>query len=683
MVPGVLWTAKTTCMTLGWLLCSCAPSEIWAQDRDQDLSAASLEQLTQMQISVSSFARKDEDLWLTPAAVFVITKEDIANSTASSIPELLRVVPGLQVAQINASYWAVTARGFNSEYASKLLVLIDGRTMYSEIYSGAHWDTIDLPLEAIERIEVIRGPGAAVWGTNAVNGVINIISKPTQRVTAVLASGHASRIDDGVTVGYDGPLGDRAQYRGFLRFTDRKPFELASGAQAFDGAGTWRGGGRLAWKRGSSDSINTSGDLYGGHLRNQIMPSVALPVGPDNMEHESVAGGFVLSRWEHKSESSDTALQGYYDDQSRHELSGATRTRTTDVDFQRHHVLGGRNDLVWGSELRFTADHIFGVLIPATRSDYRNYLGNGFLQDEIAIRPQHLTVTLGSKVQMGTLAGFQVQPSVRLLFAPSSTQSVWAAISRAAVAPSLQDKYVQFPLTLGVLNGLLVAGLLQGSPGFKAETVVAYEAGYRRRIGSTLTVDLASFFNDSHRIESINLGGFGFQPLPAPHLLVTFSYENGFRARSGGTEAAVSWKPLPTLTLHGSYAWMEARTTQVDPGNVTILNAWNTPRNSFTGTASWNFARKWSVDALVSRVGCLPTNPLPSLTSAGAGPARIVPAYTRADVHVRRKLGRSIELDAGGTNLQSPRHLEFDAGTGYITPAYIPRSLFGKGTWTF
>ena len=210
----------------------------------------SLEQLSQIVVTVTSVEKKVQDLWLTPAAVYVITKEDIAHSSATSIPELLRVVPGLQVAQINASSWGVTARGFNSEYASKLLVLVDGRTVYSEIYSGAHWDQVDLPLEQIERIEVIRGPGAAIWGTNAVNGVVNIISKKIRTEMGTLVSGHVSRIDDAGTVGYSGPLWSRAQYSGYVRYIDRQPFELASGEQAFDGAGTWRGGGRLSVLRG-------------------------------------------------------------------------------------------------------------------------------------------------------------------------------------------------------------------------------------------------------------------------------------------------------------------------------------------------------------------------------------------------------------------------------------------------
>jgi iron complex outermembrane recepter protein len=189
----------------------------------------SLEQLSQTEIRVTSAAKKDQDLWLTLAAVYVITKEDIAQSSATSIPELLRVVPGLQVAQIDASFWAVTARGFNSEYASKLLVLVDGRTVYSEIYSAAHWDQVDLPLEQIERIEVIRGPGAAVWGTNAVNGVVNIISKKIPAQRGNLVSGHVSRIDDAGTVGYSGPLGSRAHYGGYVRYIDREPFEVAGG----------------------------------------------------------------------------------------------------------------------------------------------------------------------------------------------------------------------------------------------------------------------------------------------------------------------------------------------------------------------------------------------------------------------------------------------------------------------
>jgi iron complex outermembrane receptor protein len=304
------------------------PIYAFAQDHHGDVFAASLEDLTQMQIKVSSFSKQEEDLWLTPAAVYVISTTDIERSTASSIPELLRGVPGLQVQQINASYWAVTARGFDSEYASRLLVLVDGRTVYSEIYSGAHWDTIDLPLQDIERIEVIRGPGAVVWGSNAVNGVINIISKAARQEKGLLVTEQVGRVDEEATVQYAAALGERVHYRAFARYFDRKPLELATGSEAFDGAGTWRGGGRVDWQKSGMDWISTNGDVYGGHLKTQILPDFSPPGITNGMDHDTVGGGYAMSRWEHQSEESNRVLQVYYDEQSRGELEGHTRTRT-------------------------------------------------------------------------------------------------------------------------------------------------------------------------------------------------------------------------------------------------------------------------------------------------------------------------------------------------------------------
>jgi iron complex outermembrane recepter protein len=647
-----------------------------------DLSDISLEQLATATISVSSSARKDEDLWLTPAAVYVIGREDIARSTATTIPELLRGVPGLQVAQINASYWAVTARGFNSEYASKLLVLIDGRTVYSEIYSGTHWDTIDMPLEDIERIEVIRGPGAAVWGTNAVNGVINIISKPTRETKGLLLSGRVGRLDDAGTLEYAGRMGAGVRYRGFVSYIDRRPFDLAQGGQAFDGAGTWRGGGSLMWQKSARDSVKMSGDVYNGHLRNQIVPKFAPVTAPDGNEYESVAGGFLLSRWEHKTERSQSALQVYYDDQTRNELDGSTRTRTTDLDFQSHHAAGAHHDLVWGGNFRFTADHIVGATTMTGRHDIRNYLEDAFLQDEITLAPHRLTLTVGTRVQDGTLAGLQVQPSARLLFVSSKAQTMWLALSRAGVAPSLQDKYLQLALTLPPVEGLPLMVTALGNPKFKTENVIAYEAGFRRRLWGGLAFDAAAFFNDSHRIQALETT-IWFDLLPYPHLVGDLLYTNGFRALSGGIETALVWKPLPRLTLNGNYAWMEAHTFQVDPGAVTILTMFNAPRNQFTGTGFWNVGRGWGVGARLANVGALPIAPEPSADPTQHNLPGVLAGYTRVDADASWKVGRRVELGAGGTNLQAARHVEFDAGTGYVMPAYVPRSWFIKGTWSF
>ena len=648
-----------------------------------------------MQVQVTSFARRDEDLWDTPAAVFVITKEDIARSAATSIPELLRMVPGMQVAQIDAATWAISARGFNSAYSSKLLVLIDGRTAYSEIYSGAHWDQTDLPLEEVERIEVIRGPGAAVWGANAVNGVVNIITKRARSTAGTLTSARIGRIQGMSYLRYGGSLGDRIQYRAFASYNQRRPLELANGDADYDGENVARGGGRIDWQRNREDWMTLSGDLYGGHLKQRLRPEFAVPVGPNGQDPGSVAGGYLMGRWEHKRSRSDSALQAYFDDTSRHELGAYARTRTLDAEYQKHFLAGARHDLVWGAEVRFTFNHLKSDPPLTPKPDYNNYLVTGFMQDEFSLIPHRLTLTLGTKLQQGTQAGFQAQPTLRLLWAPTHNQSLWGAVSRAAVAPSIQDKDLEVPLNLGVQSGLPITGTLEGNPNIEPETVIAYEAGYRRKLPANTTLDIASFFNVNHRLLSLAELTPVFEPSPTPHLVSNLLYTNGFRARTAGVEAALSWKPISSVLFHGTYAWMQAQTRQVNtgsdgqinlsqvaqvvPGNVGLIDLWSTPRNSFSISASWAFFSGWSVNTFLSHADALPRDEGVQFDATVVN----VPALTRLDLHLTHKVSRFLELDAGGTNLLQPRHVEFGSTTTVIVPDYIPRSLFVRARWTF
>ena len=660
-----------------WCLGSVVSAPVsFAQRPQDDLSKASLEELTQIQVRVSSFARKDEDLWTTPAAVFVITKEDITRSSVSSIPELLRMVPGLQVAQMDASTWAVSARGFNNAYATKLLVLIDGRTVYSEVFSGVPWDQIDLPLAEIDRIEVIRGPGAAVWGTNAVNGVINIITRKTRSTTGLLVSDNLSRIGETADIRFGAPLGQRAQYRAFASYVDRNPLDTVSKMHAFDGEQTIRGGGRLDWQQSPSNWITTSGDIYGGHIKRQINSDIVLYGGPNQQEKESIAGGHFLGLWEHTSPRADMAFQFYFDDQSTHELGSYLRTRTLDIDYRDHRSLGSHSDLVWGGELRFTGDRIRAVLLPTDLTHFMNYLVDGFAQDEIAIVPRKLTLTVGSKIQSGTLAGFQIQPSARMLWSPTETQSVWAAVSRAAVAPSLQDRDIRLALEEGVENGLPIIAELTGNPLFKPETVIAYELGYRRRVSRTLTLDTAAFINKNDRLQSVSSGDPSFVSTPFPHIGEILLFTNGFRASSAGVETTASWKPFPSLSIQGNYTWMQIHATQTEAGPIALVDLWNSPRNNFSGSVAWSFAPRWSANSFVSYIGYLSADQTGTVTHE-------VPSYTRLDFNLARKVGRSLEFEIGGTNLLTPLHFEFADGTNFFAPSQIPRSAFIKASWTF
>ena len=680
------WTLRRVVLALlgcvalsGWIF-----QAVCGAQTTGDITQLSLEQLSQAQISVSSFGRKDEDLWKTPAAVFVITRKEIEESGASCIPELLRMVPGVQVAQINAAVWAVSVRGFNSANSNKLLVLVDGRSVYTEIFSGTQWDQIELPLDNIDRIEVIRGPGAVAWGANAVNGVINIITRHARATQGLMLSGSSSRIEQTGLARWGATRGDRIQYTGFAQYVSRAPLLTASGGSAFDGEEIFRAGGVADLRQSAANSFTLDGDVYSGRLKQQILSSIDIDVGPDHQEHETLSGGHVLGRWEHKSAAaSELALQVYFDDQSRHQLANDIRTRSFSADFQNHLPAGAWNDLVMGGQLRLSFDHFRGDVLINRRAEYTNYLLEGFVQDEMTLLPNRLSLTLGSKIENGTLAGFQLQPSARALYTFSPALTVWVAVSRAVVAPSLQDTQLAIPITLANPGGLPVFGQFLGDPAYLPERVIAYEAGSRTRVHRMFSIDLAAFYNSNSRVQSLSVGAPVLVAGPQPSLFTTLLYTNGFQARSGGMEASLAWKPRSNLSFQTGYAWLQSHSAQILPGLVFLVDGWNTPRHTVSETVSWKVGPHWDAGGFFNFVGWLP--PPDGILSAPTqgGSSSFTPAYSRLDLHLSRKLPHSFEIEAGGTNLLSSRHLEISSSSNYGLPTYIPRSASFRVSWSY
>ncbi|SEG36908.1 iron complex outermembrane recepter protein [Bryocella elongata] len=653
------------------------PSIAQTSSADQ-LKASSLEDLTQMQISVSSFARRSEDLEKTPAAVYVITSEQIEHSAAASIPDLLRMVPGVQVAQINAYTWAVTARGFNNQFADRLLVLLDGRTIYSEIFYGVNWDEIDIPLSTIDRIEVVRGPGAAVWGTNAVNGVVNIITKPVRHTIGTSVTSQASNLLQETTIHYAGALTERSQFSLDLTGNHRRALVDSDGVQAFDGQHAQRLGGHIDWQPNLRDTVSISGDLYRETQHADLLQPLAS--SSSQFYSQALSGGFILSRWERKAATSELVFQAYYDRQVLFELNNHGVTQTGDLDVQNHFHAGAKNDIVFGGELRLGSNQFNGsprvTLLPV----YNTYLVASFAQDEITLVPNKLFATVGTKVQDGTLAGFQAQPSVRLLWAPVTGQSLWAAASHAAVDTPVAEIGLDLDEIVGTSNGLPVVSLLDGNPAIKPEFVDAYEAGYRTHLRHDLSLDFAAFYNVNSRL----IGTISGTPQPGmqygPDVEVPTTYVNGYSARSAGLEAAMSWKPSRHLDLAGSYTWMQAHGKQTTAGDLQINNSWSSPRNSGSLSASWALPRGWRANSFLQYVEKL-TDTSPSFH--GSTPGQEIGGYARLDLHLSHSLGRHLDLDAGGTNLLSPRHLEFGDNSGLNTCLEVPRSLYVKAKVSF
>jgi iron complex outermembrane recepter protein len=358
-----------------------------------DLSTLSLEDLTL--VDVCSVARKTQELFKTPAAVFVITREDIRASGANTLPELFRMVPGVQVAQVSANAWAVSARGFNSRFADKLLVLIDGRSIYSEIYSGVFWDQNDLVIDNIERIEVIRGPGGTLWGANAVNGVINIITRSAKQTLGTKIVAVGGSLENGGTIRHGAELGAKFQYRGSLKYLRLSPLRSDDGESANDGGSSLRAGARGDWQPTAKDLITVHGDFFHGsetqRVANRPMTGGASSVSDD----VGVIGGYALGRWEHRFVGSDIALQIYYSDSRRQELGGAGCEHILDFDFQNHLPSFHRNDIVWGLGYRVNADHISRTPAAFSKDHHRDVLQSFFFEDEYSLVPQKLIVTGG------------------------------------------------------------------------------------------------------------------------------------------------------------------------------------------------------------------------------------------------------------------------------------------------
>jgi len=643
----------------------------------QDLFAMSLEQLTKVQ--VSSVSRHDEPLLDTPAAVFVITRDDIRRSGATSIPEVLRMVPGVEVAQIDANKWAVSARGFNNRFANKMLVMIDNRTVYNQLYSGVFWDQTDVSLDDVERIEVVRGPGATLWGANAVNGVINIVTRPATQTQGTELVAEAGRIDQQTVARYGGRLGDSAAWRIYGKYLHRNPLVATDGSSVEDTADIERAGIRLDWSLPSRNAVTLQGDLYDNAEQQRVNFDYDSTASSLSAVH--AAGGFASARWEHtRSASSSTVFQAYLRQDRRAEIGGFVHMRSFDLDLQDRRALGTRQNLVWGAGYRSTSDTTAAAHPLFQHRDHIVNLSSAFLQDEITVLPGRLVFTAGGKLLWNTYSHFEYQPSLRLLWKPTSTQALWASESRAVRTPSDLDRDDRLAFSAGLVQGLPLDILITGNPRFSSEILHASEAGYRRQFGKSLSLDLAGFINHYSSLGGTAIAAPQLTFAPALALLISSTYVNALSSDSQGGEASLLWNPVTSLRFEGSYAWMQNRfDNHGNPAIVPLNNQdWATPRNAFDLRGFWSPVPKWTVGAILngnsstsSSMGIAVNNPS----------AFLVPAYARLDLRLARTLGENLNLSAGATNLLDSHHPEFPS-IDYAVASRIPRSAWVRLQWT-
>ena len=653
---------------------SCLAFPAWPQSQPADLANQSLEDL--MNIEVTSASKKEQKLSRTAAAIFVITQEDIRRSGATNIPDLLRMVPGLDVTEINANTWAINVRGFVEEFSNELLVLVDGRSVYSEGIGGVYWDTLDLPLDDIERIEVIRGPGGAIWGGNAVGGVVNIITKKAGETSGALLTSGAGNLNQGFgTAQFGGSLGRNANYRVYTKYDNFYHQPNQNGQDGGDGWNMLRGGFRLDANLTAKDTLLVQGDLYTSH-EGEPTTFLATIVSPQqNIQLETeLGGGFLQTAWNHSySDRSEISLQASFDRFTRGDPQLPEARDTLNLEFKHHLQAGQRHDIVWGGQYLNTSDSIGESLdIVATPSQRVLQLFSAFFQDEIALVPDRVYLTPGVKLEHNHYSGFNAIPSVRVAWTPGDRHLVWAAISRGIRTPARIDTdFRENNGGSGVSGGIPVETSTFGNPHFKDENLIAYEVGYRTTVSPRLFLDFTAFFNSYSHQETTEPGTPFLESTPLPvHIVQPFTYENLMHGEGHGLEVFTNWKVASRWTLSPGYGFEEIH-MHLDPSSrdtTSISDAeGSNPRSSAQLRSHFEMSRALSWDTSVYFVD--------RLVDPG------VPSYTRLDTGFTWRLADKLSASFVGQNLLKDRHLEFQFAGNLHNSTLIKRSAYVQLTW--
>lgn len=633
---------------------------VFAQSEDFDYSELDIEELVKVKIvTYSSAARKQQTLTETAAALFVITQNEIRRSGVSSLPEALRLVPGVQVAQIDANQWAISARGLNKQFADKLLVMIDGRTVYTPLRSGVFWEVQDTLLEDVDHIEVVLGPGASLWGANAVNGVINIITKSAQETQESLVSTSLGKGEERYSVGVrqGNALAGGGHYRVYGKLYQH---DHSSQDKGKDQWRTQRGGFRMDWKSPGQDNFTFQGDIYEGAVKESDLQS-----------EKQLAGLNLLSRWQRLLDKGDFILQTYYDQTQRDEVLYKALWGTYDIDFQRRWVFPGQQEILGGLAYRYTQDKIDNSPLmsyhPAQES---NHLFSAFLQGDFHISlpnlfslsqvptPQDakkLRLTLGCKWEYYEDEKLQIQPNLRLLWNHGNYHTFWGAISRAVRAPSRTDKDIF--LDMNSSQGHYV---LQGNPHFKPEILVAYEWGYRFNHPDYFLLDSNFFVNKYSNLLTT-------EPIDSAFSSAQLTLDNQMIGTVYGLEIAAQWEANNYWKFRGAYSYLDIRlqVSQESQDIQATLAQGESPQHQMSLRSFLNLPHNVSFDTLLYYVDDLPT--------------LSIPHYIRFDLRIGWQPKPTFELSFGIRNLFDKQHPEFThrgLTPSLLVPTEIPRATY-------
>jgi iron complex outermembrane receptor protein len=600
----------------------------------------------------------------TAAAVYVISADDIRRSGASNIPEALRLAPGVQVSIIGNNKWAVSIRRFADRFSNKLLVLVDGRSVYAPIFSGVLWEGLDVPLENIARIEVVRGPGASIWGANAVNGVINIITRSPFET-----------LGDQVTVA----AGSELRGYGFFRhgWSPDQDTAAALHAQVQDYSPSQRvaGGENVdTWRAGSAgfkvEHLLDQGTLYlrGGVSRSDAGDELQLVSAPpaNNLIQgsERISNGFLMARWERLVDPSRNDSFQFYLDRTdfTHPMLNEKRL-TTDLEYQRHQALDSGQDLIWGLGYRYSEDRIENSpMLTVNDPNSHTSLYSAYAQDEITLQPGRWRLTLGSRLEHNDYTGFGFQPNLRLLWTPDQKNSAWLSLARAIRTPSRIEEGAK-------LNAMAdPAGppptLVQVSlSSLENERLDALDLGWRHVFNPGLSLDLATFYNHYDRLR----GSTTTITLPPPYLLIQGQINNGDSADVYGLEPSLDWHPTPSWRLQANYSFLRIRMHTGDiPGQDPRSNDVSSPSNQYSLRSSLDLGPRWHWDAWLRHVSRIR--------------AYDIPAYTTLDMRLAWQVDPKLKLSLVGQNLLDAAHAEFRSDFPLSTPSEVERGVFRRGS---
>jgi iron complex outermembrane receptor protein len=647
------------------------------QQKDQpgsvSLKQLSLEQLGD--VEVTSVSKDPRQVLRTPAAIYVITQEDIRRSGATNVPEALRLAPGVEVARIDANHWSVAIRGLAGQFSKDLLVLIDGRSIYTPLFAGVYWDVQNVMLEDVERIEVIRGPGGTIWGANAVNGVINIITMSSEKTQGSLVTLGGGNVDEGTGgVRYGGKVGKDFSYRIYATGSIRGP-EFHSDGNEFDHWRMGQTGFRTEWKRSEKDAFTVQGDIYGaGSGETSYLPSFSPPAEVVQNAIASASGGNLLARWQHTTgEGSDIQIQAYFDRTSRVDIEGGETRDTFDVDYVQHARIHGEGNVTWGLGARVSPSNFIQTApgINFSPNQQTDSIYSGFIQYEFPIVRDKLTLTAGTKIEHNNFSGFEFEPSIRMLWSPTEHQSFWGAVTRAVRTPSRQDQDLAFAiLAVAEPTPPSVYFEVLGNPNANAEQLIGYEAGYRTEIKRNVYIDFTAFYNSYSGLQGYGPPSVAESNNPPPlHLFFVLPYANIVEGDTVGGEIAPDWKVNRWWQVRGSYSYLDMALGDkpgfTDVGNLLRSYEGSSPRHVVSVQSLFNLPKHIELDATYRYTSALS--------------AFSVDSYSSADLRLGWNVGEGTEFSVVGQNLLSPAHAEFGGDPGPLVG--IKRSAFAKITW--